>query len=184
MPTTNGKSPTAATSPRPPWPCCTRPAILNPPPRSPAARRHRGSPRKPTTSRDSVFLRAGEGTRTLNHLFTRQVRYRLRHSSEPTTYRLWRSRSGRPPRRGRPHDPSPVVGGTREGSRVGSGAAAGAAVGLPIWLPTRAAPGRLGPAPAPRPGPRRPASPPSRPRPDAPRPGPLGKGSGPRNGRG
>jgi hypothetical protein len=27
--------------------------------------------------------RAGEGTRTPNHLFTRQVRYRLRHASEP-----------------------------------------------------------------------------------------------------
>ena len=40
-PTTNGRSPTAATSPKPPWRCCYPTAILNPP-RSPAAREHRG----------------------------------------------------------------------------------------------------------------------------------------------
>jgi len=44
---TSGSQANAATSPRAPWPNSTRPAILTPPPRSTAARRHRRSTLKP-----------------------------------------------------------------------------------------------------------------------------------------
>src|SRR6266545_8353599 len=40
-------------------------------------------------------LGADEGTRTPNHLFTRQVRYRLRHVGEVPTYGRSRSRGSR-----------------------------------------------------------------------------------------
>ena len=47
--TTSGSQANAATSPRAPWPISPRPAILTPPPRSTAARRHRRSALNPTT---------------------------------------------------------------------------------------------------------------------------------------
>ena len=43
--------------------------------------------------RSAATARAGEGTRTLNHLFTRQVRYRLRHSSRPPPGQVARPRT-------------------------------------------------------------------------------------------
>src|SRR5215208_7120577 len=44
----------SATAPRAPWPNSTRPAILTPPPRSTAARRHRRSTLNPTTPRGTA----------------------------------------------------------------------------------------------------------------------------------